>query len=653
MVGTVGQPRVGLLVVRAVWLMVALTSLGAQAAAPLQVPSSTHEPAMQALVFFNARLALRDGNPTDALRLWLVRNALVEQGTPGTFDAPFLSVVWASLGNLGLCQDGLPTDSTSAGLWPLALHNWVLRAAAGHANETPTPYDSFEVGRQMRLFSLHDVLSAEEINSATFFATDCLRPAITLLDQGDSPAIDVNDRLQEGVFLRQLLTRSLESLNRQKVQGVATVEARIFDLDLALAELEMRLAHREALEAEQQARFLGVSAAGAKALGATVAKWPENSLRAQFLRRSLTWSAEEWLNLSHARRLFLFSQARPYAKDLPALRRLVLRLIDSLIASKSGDEVQWWVATLDKAELPSHNELTDGERGKRLLELEPSTGFHERATISLHRGVHFLESGNRLEALRSFAFAMAHADESREAAATLSLARRWLSFLLARYETNDEVVATLRALVPKPEFNLIVEDLLWKAALKADATSFERLTAVLHRGSSLDERVARLNDLAHGQPGALVTKLRDLLQTEPSHTLRFCRVLLEHLETEDATVRLANAPMLRLLIKVLDSFATTEGTAKSQLRLADEIIARAHSMLDALNAFGTPDPTRTVGAHLETFAGNIRLAPGDVLPWPFNAAEPESPSAFEPLTLVPVEWRDAKGDLVFGWRITE
>ena len=37
----------------------------------------------QTLVFYNARLALRDDQPTEVLKLWLLRNSLVAQGERG------------------------------------------------------------------------------------------------------------------------------------------------------------------------------------------------------------------------------------------------------------------------------------------------------------------------------------------------------------------------------------------------------------------------------------------------------------------------------------------------------------------------------------------------------------------------------------------
>ena len=64
-------------------------------------------------------------------------------------------------------------------------------------------------------------------------------------------------------------------------------------------------------------------------------------------------------------------------------------------------------------------------------------------------------------------------------------------------------------------------------------------------------------------------------------------------------------------------------------------------------------PSRLWRTWRSTFAGSIRLAPADPLPWPFKPPEPEAPSVFTPIVLEPVEWRDAKGALVFGWRLSE
>ena len=64
------------------------------------------EPSDQTVLFYNARLALRDGKPADALRLWLMRNVVANRDQAvGRYDEEFRSVVWASTGALGLCQE--------------------------------------------------------------------------------------------------------------------------------------------------------------------------------------------------------------------------------------------------------------------------------------------------------------------------------------------------------------------------------------------------------------------------------------------------------------------------------------------------------------------------------------------------------------------
>lgn len=611
----------------------------------------------QTLVFYNARLSLRGDQPTEVLKLWLLRNGLVEQGEHGRHDEDFRSAVWAALGDLGLCQDGFPKDERGAGLWPLALHNWVVHTVAkGPLPEVQPPFDAFEVGRQQRLISLNDVLSAEELRSTVFSRTSCLLPRVTLLDMGERPWLDLSDRLAAGRLMRRLLAMSLTTLVREKVQNVAAVEARIFDLDLALAELQARRARQEGFAAKQRARSLGVSEVGAKEVRDAAAAWPANSEQAAFLRRALSWRASEWLTLSPARRLSLFAQARPYSQDPDALERLVLAVIDGLIERGRGEELELWIGFLDASDAPGRRSaLIAGERGKRLLELDTSTGFRERAAVALHRGVAFLEAGLLEDALRSFAYTMAHAEESREPSVTLALARRWLSYVLSRYRTNEDILAMLKALVPQQEYNAVAEELIWKAALRADTPSFELAVASLRRGSALDARVEKLRSLAHGRAGEMVTELRDDASKEPYFTLRFARQFLEKLEAEEADVRAAHIPTLKLLMGVLDPLAVRGGEPSSHARTAGQLSDRAQAILEGLGSLekSVSAKAQALSPRHEAFAGAIRLAPADPLPWPFRAPVPEAPSAFTPLVLEPVEWRDAKGTLVLGWRLTE
>lgn len=616
-------------------------------------------PSNQSLVFFNARVALREDRPNDVLKLWLLRNSLEQRGEASAHDADFRSVVWAALGDLALCQDGFAEDQDGAGLWPIALHNWVaLSISKGPPPTTPAPFDVFDVGRQQRFVSLHDVLSAEELRSVEFFRTGCLRPRLTLIGLGEAPWAQLDDRLNAGRIMRHLLERSKETLAREKVQSFAAIDARLFDLELALAELYARRARTAGRMASQEARSLGVSRRGASELQAAVTRWPEGSRQTKFLRSTLSWSADEWLSLSRERRLFLFAQAQTAAQQHDVVEGRVLAVVDALIGKKEGAEVESWLGFLDGENRHAvRKAVTAGERGKRLLELDSESGFRERAVVSLHRGVAFLEAGELHESLRSFAFALKHAEKSRASEVTRALSRRWLSYVLAHFETTHEVIGTLKELVPRQEYNAVIEDLLWRAALRADAKSFERVATSSRRGGALDARISRLESLAKGRPGAMATKLREQLEEEPYSVLRFLGELVEMIESEDGDVRRANIPTMKLVLQVIEPVLATgrDGRPSAHARTADELLRRTQAILDGLDELDVSEAgrSRALSPAHATFAGAIRVAPTDPLPWPFSPPITQAPSAFTRLILQPVEWRDSSGERVFGWRIHE
>lgn len=640
------RPRVLMLTT---WL---LTTAFTQTAAA-QPPNAHTE------IFYNARLALGEQNPKEALKLWLLSNS-VRQHSPSTsnpVENEFRSVVWAALGQLGFCQDGFPKDDAGAGLWPLAMHNYLTRSAGrDNAAAIEPPFGAFEVGRQQRLVSLLDVLSLDELRSVEFFRTNCLWPRKAMLQMGGSISSalfpNLADRLVTARLLRKLLQTSLQTLAFDRFTGVSVIEARLFDLDLVIAQLESQRARSKARESKQKAKTLGVSAVAADEVFANNAGW--NGKEAAFLRRSLTWNADEWLALSRARRLFLFAQARALVGDSTDVSPLVLSIIDGLLDRGMMDEVQVWIAHADAKESPARRALIfAGDRGKRLLALAPEQGFREHATIALHRGVAFLEAGQQQDALRSFAYAMAHADDSSAAEDNRKLARRWLSFVMSRYETNDELLAGLQALVPRQEWNALVEDLIWKAALRADQTSFEHAVASARKGSALDDRIATLRPLAQGNASAVMNQIRSRTITEPHLALRFVGQLLDRLEAEDKDVRQAHIPTLKLVVAVLDAFEG--GLRKSNMRTAQEYGVRARAMLDGLGVTdnSVTGKSRNLALEKQTFTGNVRLAPADPLPWPFFAPQVQAPSVFAPLTLMPVQWRNKRNQLIFGWKLSE
>ncbi len=629
----------------------------ATARSPALVASEALSPQLE--IFYNARLAMRQSQPTEVLKLWLLHNSvhhhLGEENKRTT--AAFRSVVWAALGQLGLCQDGFLKDDDDAGLWPLAMHNYLVASISrGDPPDREPPFAAFEVGRQQRFVSLFDVLSLPELKSVVFTRTGCYWPRIAHFHMSGSPFANLKDRYLAARLLRQLLTTALGTAKPHLVRGLSVVQARIFDLDLALTQLQRSQVRRQAVQTKQRARSLGVSEPASQEVLAQASAWPPNSPEAAFLRTCLNWTANEWLALSRERRLFLFAQAHSVASPEQDLEPVILNIIDALIADGQGDEVPAWVAHLNADEKPNARALVfAGDRGKRLLQIEADSGFRERATIALHRGVAFLEGNQLQDALRAFAYAMANADDSAAAILNMNLARRWLAFVMSRYETTQEVIATLQALVPQQEWNLLAEELIWKAALRADSPSFERAVATVRRGGALDERISNLRVLAEGQPRVLLQRLQVRVATEPHLVLRFTGHLLAHIEAEDKDVRQAHINTLTLQVGMLEALAADPTLRKANLSAVQEQLLRARAILAGLGVEDTSTAGKARGLAVEkhTFAGNVRLAPTDPLPWPFVLPEVRAPSAFAPMRLEPVEWRNHRGQLVFGWSVRE
>ena len=618
------------------------------------------EPTDAALVYFNARMALREGRPREAVQLWLLRNTIEsEHGVVSAYDEDFRSVTWAALGQLGLCPDGFPRDT--AGLWPLALHNWVVRnMRSPPMGGGPSPYAAFAVGRQQRHVSLRDVLDASELKAVHFERSGCLVRFPLLIDAGEMPYARLDDQAVAARVLRQLLRRADRTLTRDRSVGRGVIQARIFDLNLRLAGLAARAQRRAEREARREGRRSGLSA---PELAEQRASSPGVQIRAdseegRILRESLSWPAEEWMALSSERRQFLFGHAAHLAEDTTATRPLALAITDRLIESQQGRELQSWIAHVSASgEAEARRLVWHGERGRRLLSLDRETGFRERSVIAVHRGVDALSGGQLPEAIRAFAHALRWAEDSRDGAEVRGLARRWLSFVAAQFRVTDALFRMLHTVLPRADYAAVLEDQLWHAALGADRDSFERCVRHAVGRGALSYRIAVLTPLAHGDAGAFTTDIGQRLAASPHGTQRFLRRFVQRLQAEDAEVRSRHVPTVTRLKRLLeDELARSEGRRRRQRAvetLLTELRAIAEGATGVVAELHDGDRAHALSADREVFAGSLRVAPSDALPWPFAVAEVTPPAVFTPISLRPEEWRAPSGALIFGWRVGE
>jgi len=620
------------------------------------------------LIHLNARMALREDRPVEALKLWLLRNTLKsETGIVSDNDADLRSAAWVALGRLGLCSDGFAQDTQGAGLWPLALHNWFVTTRGRDRDKSwQPPFEAFEVQRQKRLFSLSDVLDADELRAARFERTTCWLPAFVGRSSGEGLRPKYSDPRVLARTLRYLLQVGQGSVSRDTTRGRSVLAARLFDLNLYLSGLSSRYARSAKLRRNRQAREKGLSreAAGAQADEAPLHTFAPDSEEAQLLRESLQWPHAEWMRLSPQRRLFLFEQATNHTGL--AARTLLLAIIDTLIDEGSGEEVMAWIAHLTQgAAEPMRALVWQGARGRRLLALDETSGFRERSPLLLHRGLEHLQSGRLPEALRALALALAEAPSSRSPKALSSLSRRWISHVASQFVIDGELLAMLQATLPRKDFNLVLEDVLWRAAFAADAPSFQEGVRFHQGRGALGQRIEWLSPLAKGRAGVFADGVARDLNEAPSRTLRLLTSLVDRLEREDRETRGAYVSTLTRIRALLPKGAGTvtaspSGVARRARALYERMTALVLGVVPLTKENAASDRASALSPGSNVFGGSIRLAPSDPIPWPFRVPGVEPPSVFEPLRLDPLEWRSRQGnagcdaceEVVFGWQIS-
>ncbi len=608
-------------------------------------------PTPQTLVYYNARMALREGRPAEAVKLWLLRNTIESETRKiSAHDDDFRSVTWAALGGMGICLDGFAKDQAGAGLWPVAKHNWIVKNM--NRRNPPwggVPFDAFELGRQRRAISIHDILDAAELRALRLRAGPC-----SSLRAGGARNKTVTARR-----LRRLLREALTTMAPGRTKGKAVIEARIFDLNLKLAGLGQKQKTRANRAERIKGRRSGLSKSeledqqksGTSAIA-------DDAEAAGILKTSLTWSPDQWMALTADRRQFLYDQAVALYPDHPNSANLELAMVDRLIQAGEGVELAGWIGRYTQGQSDEAiRQIWAGERGARILALDGETGFRERAPIALRRGIDFLSAGRLPEALRSMAHALRWAEFSRGADAVRSLSRRWLSYVAAQFRMTDSTLAMLRTVVPRSDFSAVLEDQLWHATLNADEASFQRCVSHQKGRGALKSRLVLLRPLAEGKNDVFLSLMDETLGTSPYFAMRFVQQLLSRLEVQSADVRVRYVPMLLALKTQLEERASNGDQSKGSLRRFDTAITQIRALVEGVEAVipnpGDRDKANALSPDQQFYVGSFRVAPSDRPPWPFTIPTPDAPNVFAQLKLEPEEWRGADGRLIFGWRISD
>jgi hypothetical protein len=608
-------------------------------------------------VWTEARRSLAASDPTSALHLWLLHRAMPDDGS-FVHEQSFLSTIWVAAGETGVCPDGLPDDAPGARLWPLAMHNWLLqRVRRGPPDDLPPTWPTFAVRLQTRPISLFDTLSLEELRTARLAPGPCLADRFVLTRLPTLHWLDLDDRLSLGLVLHDLLRLAETVTDPRLVRGKPLLAARRFDLDAALTRLARDRARNDTTLASSVLRATGLASDQLLAWQQQRSAAFVDGTPARFWVQAARWPSSTWLDLPPDRRVQVFVDAREALRKAGTEEAVLLGILDGVIEHREGAEVQRWLGAVDGLDDAPRirSQLLTGEVGARLLSLSTADGFREHAVVALYRGVDRVQRGDSLGALRSFADALARADDSVLSGPVHDLTLRWFSFVVGSYEATPEVLEVIERFVPATDHAAVLESVLWRALFRGDLASFDRAMALLPRNArTLRSQFELLAPLASGDVDAAFDRFDRHLADRPRAGLGLAGRILDRLADEPLTLRARQEPSLRRLLEALEQ--TARGSeARARRRLAETLAGRTQAMRETVGRWqqAVAARARAQDPAYEIDAGALRLAPADPLPWPFALAVPRPVDPFTPLRIVPVRWRGPDGTIVDGWSLRE
>lgn len=636
-----------------------IVGMGIQKTALADEPSLWRGEPAQRAIFWNARNRLRERKPMDVVRLWLLHNSLDAAGLhpDSQEESHFRSALWVALGEMGYCPDGLEPDEDAAGLWTLAMFNWMLRAYLPDVEpESYTYWDTLPTGFQSRPVSLFDVLDAEELESFVPHREACHAEIWAMLRLGMAPTQYPKDRYWLGAYLRTLLLHAQRKLNSAGLEGKELLRVRLFDLNAEMVRLaEERLRQQNDL-ADKAIRQAGLGEEQIDRYRLRNGQILRDREDAELWRRALQWPVHEWMSLTPRRRISLFRDLDKAAFDAADRDALLLRIVDALLDQQLGGELQKWLGFVDADERKARIErlLFDHARGEKFLSLPQNSGFQEQAVVALQRGIYQIQRGEKIKALRSFAFSIRESTASTKTMEVHALALRWITFVLSQYETTEEVLEIVDKFVPRNDARGLKKVLLWRAALHRDEASFRRIQARCTASDRMLGLITQLEPLLTGNIHPLFMNAGDgSMWMSPRKFHRLIKEYIERLSIEPVDVRTKHVDLLTVLRDDLVEKQAT--TTKTEQKNVGKLLQQVQVQLDALGQIDESIRGEIQSSEVswESYAGSVRLAPADPVPWPFLIPKDRGVSPFQPLRLTPVEWRTHEGEIVYGWRIHE
>lgn len=584
------------------------------ASEPLDLAPRSQE--LAAELYEQALLASEKGGDARVLKLWFLFLSLRSDAAKAPYLKNWQSLIWSAVGQLNLCPESLPEESS--GLWPLVIYNYLIRhrqaveAADRGAADTLA---SFREGEQARRVRYDQVLSFEEIESFKPYRDSCLpwvsiRKAPAFIGEKEVKGdLKPQDRAR---ILYRLLQKTQDSINL--AAGEEWLKLRLFTFQLYL------------------------SGGSEEAIAASL----------PFVLTLMRGSDAQIKAFDKATRLYLVHTLDESELDAGAKQEIFFRWLDLAISFEDSELIDSLIGRIDRSN-PALRELVwNGPRGERLLELGKRELFSEAASLAMHRG---LAAADPIEALRQFSLAIRFAPQAR-AEGLDDLAFDWITFTLERYRFDEKLLSFLRSFLEPASLRRLINQLLWASVLAGEDTLVQNQELKELLGRRLREEAPRLQLLASRRTGKFIETYVADLREKPRPVLQFTGEMLAQLEKQPFPVIEAHldliAKMHAALYKNLSRKQLERGPSQSILESFDRLLVHHKGSNPELAA-------RQVRGLDRATLGTLRVEPSREIPWifpeppevsfdvfqeiPFIISRPEAPARVGEGPLGELRWR--------------
>lgn len=575
-----------------------------------------------------ARRAAANDRLEDIFRLKLLLNSMFLPRSAMSHPTwqSFASYLWYAFDGLRLCPEKLVADSAGAGLWPLVVHNRIAgqqrpnirtRGKLQHADLKP-----FKKGRQERNISITSSVTLAEWQSVRVTkGGDCDVRDFVVNVANNPGALTADNTLAALLRQKAATTVGLSELSKDRWQ-LLRVQAELRLLEFANENIDWQVVDGQGTLA---ARILNLHLW----LADKVAGVSENPEVLATLARFAAMTYQEWLALPVGQQELIFPKVQKILPQPDKRRSLIEAAIAQSAQSGDGAGAARWLGWLGDLEPPKLRRPLAIGLLHELLPLDQAHGFAEGGFVRLELAKRAWRAGEVTPTLRYLADALRRAPESAHAAEFHGYIKDFLTYIVATYRLDQNMLALLMTYLPLEYLADIGEVAVWRAAFLGDSWLFaakqDRFWQLA--GARLGRQRGFLRDLSQRRLEKLMAEYRVALRQREFRSLGRMLALLTNLEKQDPQTIARFQPLVVAVVRATEAYENGKQRLTSLPRKILEFGRRLAPMND-----GRDDQLRQLKGQ-NVAIGGIALMPFEAHFWPFEVPALQSAVVFEPIVL--------------------